>query len=72
LPILSLVFSFISISTSFLIIFTKLVIDFAFHLIGLKKYKKLNLLKYFLLFEFIYPFYILIVGNIGLLKKPKW
>jgi poly-beta-1,6-N-acetyl-D-glucosamine synthase len=72
LPIFSLVFSFISISTSFRIIFAKLIIDFAFHIIGFKKYNKLNLLKYFLFFEFIYPFYILIVGNIGLLKKPKW
>ena len=72
LPILSLFFSLFSLSISILILFGKLAIDFLFHLIGFKKYKKLDLLKYFLVFEFIYPFYILIVGNIGLLKKPKW
>lgn len=72
LPILALCFNFISFTFSLLILLAKLIIDFIFHVVGFKKYKKLSLIKYFLLFEFIYPFYILIVGNVGLLKKPEW
>jgi len=71
-PILAITLKWFPISFAFFVFLFKLIFDFIFHFIGFKRYQHLHLLKYFIIFQIIYPFYIILVGIAGVLKKPVW
>ncbi len=71
-PILAIFVQWLSIWFSLVLLLVKFSVDFIYHFIGFKKYKILSQLRYFILFEFVYNFYILFFGFAGLIKKPVW
>jgi cellulose synthase/poly-beta-1,6-N-acetylglucosamine synthase-like glycosyltransferase len=71
-PILATIFSWFSISVALIVFFVKLIFDFIFHFVSFNRYQHLHLLQYFMLFQLIYPVYIMIIGIVGFIKTPKW
>lgn len=53
-------------------ILIKTIFDILFMNKVLKFYKKQNLLKYIFLLQILYPFYVVVVGVMGIFYKPQW
>ena len=71
-PIVALCSKSIAFQSAIFALFVKWSVDFLFHFSGFRKYKMATLLKYFLLYQIVYPFYYLLLGLAGRIKKPVW
>lgn len=71
-PIAALCSQSIALQSTVFALLIKWSVDILFHFSGFRKYKMAILLKYFLLYQIVYPFYYLLLGLAGRIKKPVW